>query len=735
VNIKSLLVRLIKTSVALVFFLVAIIEIVHINLLFYNGNLLAGGDNSSYLQLCRNTTNSYSWEESLPFGGRSYDVANLFGVSAFSKLACFLSQGNAERLLIFTLYFLKYLGFFLLSRKIFNKLSFFALLPALLLYIFNPFETLNPFPYLYLLYNAYIPLSLYLFIHLLDRQKLDFLTLAMVAVVSVIFSSINSNPALSITIFIPHIIYLIFKFRSLSRIRIINLLLYFTVLVLTNIWWIVAQILYFSSSAVSVFSGNWWDYTNQGSLLQNLRFIGQWGWYKGSYLYPYYPFNPYYDSPVVVIANYLVVALTLGYGIRLAIKKDIKVLFVLSFVIVSLILIGGSRPPFGFLYGYLYTHIPFFKVFREPFTKFGELYVLSFSLLFYRLLVGIKDWSKPYFLPNIFICFLFLVIIFGKPAIFGEHVWNKWNGSMRTFRVGIPQYWNDFYKYQRSNLSNERILTVPKIYYGGAWNWPKGFSSADDIAIYFVDNGNTILGRPINTGSISGKIVDSIYTDKNVTSDYFLSLGIKYLLRENDYDWRFSGELTLSPNELDGWINKLNAKKVAEFGKFTPDYLKTIPNEDPDPKIRDVLYKELLDRPALELYEISDKINTSRIFVESDSKVKISYSKINPTKYIVTVKDASSDYNLFFNETYDKNWEARIVGGNKIPNEQHTVENGYANLWKINTQDASGLSSYSVIIEYTPQKLIDFLVIGCLVTFFISLFYLIVRLVLRLHKR
>ncbi|MBU4380841.1 alpha-(1-_3)-arabinofuranosyltransferase family protein [Candidatus Parcubacteria bacterium] len=613
-GVKLSLTKSIKTPGVLLFFLIAVIEIIHIQLLFGDGHLLAGGDNYQYLQLCKETTNNYSWKESLPFGGPGYDVANLFGIPLYSKLTCFLSQDISERLLIFTLYFLKYFGFFLLSKALFKRFLLFACIPACLLLVFNPFGALNPFSYLYLLDGAYLPLSLYLFVRLLKSERVDYLTLSIIALSSVIFSSLNSNPALSMTIFIPQLIYLIFNLHRLSKIKLLNLFLYSMVLILCNLWWIVAQVQYYFSSVGILSNGNWSDFTNQGSLFQNLRFIGQWGWYEGHYLYNYYPFSQYYDSPLVVIATYLVVALTMGYGVVLALKKDRPALFALVFLLISLFLVGGSRPPFGILYRFLYDHISAFKVFREPFTKFGELYVLAFSLLFYRLLLGIRDWIKPYFRTNIFILFLFLVFIFGKPAILGEHVWDKWNGSMRTFRVSVPQYWDDFYKFQKKNLKDERILTVPKTYYGSAWNWPKGFSSADDVAVNFVSNGNTILGRPINTGSTSEKVVGNFYSDSNVNSNYFNFLGVKYILRENDLDWRYSGELTLSPSQLDDWIKKLNVIKVAEFGKFTPEYLETIVNDDPNVNLKNELYKELLNRPALEIYQVDGTEDSQKFY-------------------------------------------------------------------------------------------------------------------------
>lgn len=614
-KIILLLTEFIKTPEILFLLLIVIIEVIHVQMLFGGAELLAGGDNYTYLQLGKNFLNPYVWDSSVPLGGINHSIANLLGLPLYSTMLSFLSPSILQRLLAFCLYFFKYVGFIKLATLFSKKFSVFALLPAVFLLVFNPFQSLDPFSLFPLMYGVYLPFSLYYFIKLFESEKINLVTISKLIVLSVVFSSLNSNLPLSVTIFIPQFLYLAVFMKQITRVKLTNLTIYYALLIISSLWWFFPLIQYYLGGASSVFSGNWYDFTDRGSLLLNLRFLGQWAWYNRHYLYPYYPFSGYYDEPLVVASTYLIVFSAFFVGVVKSRSKDRFVFFILILALASLFLVGGSRPPFGFIYAFLYKNVPMFKVFREPFTKFGELYAISISLLFYVFLLSIKERIKIKWQPLVFIFLLFLVILGAKPLLLGEHVWDKWNGSMRSLRVKVPEYWREFERYQALNLKDSRIVTIPKVYYGSAWSWPYGFSSADDVAVNFVSNGNSILRRPLDTGSISGDIVDNVYSIKDLSTSYLSLLGVDYVLRENDLDWRYSGELTLSPSENDAFVEGLEIEKVAEFGKFSSEYLKTVTNDEPDPKLRNILYEEFYDRPALELFKVSEEYKVPKFFV------------------------------------------------------------------------------------------------------------------------
>ncbi|GAH12206.1 unnamed protein product, partial [marine sediment metagenome] len=99
---------------------------------------------------------------------------------------------------------------------------------------------------------------------------------------------------------------------------------------------------------------------------------------------------------------------------------------------------------------------------------------------------------------------------------------------------------------------------------------------------------------------------------------------------------------------------------------------------------------------------------------------EISYKKINPTKYLVNVKNAQDPFYLVQLENYDTYWNAGI-DGNKL--DEHKKVFGYANAWHI---DKKG--NYNVVIEYTPQKYFYF-------GLFISLTFLLILVIFLIYLK
>lgn len=139
---------------------------------------------------------------------------------------------------------------------------------------------------------------------------------------------------------------------------------------------------------------------------------------------------------------------------------------------------------------------------------------------------------------------------------------------------------------------------------------------------------------------------------------------------------------------------------------------------------------------------------------------KITFRKINPTKYIVDVEDAINPYFLVFNESFHRGWKAYIqtpnikhqTDGDEIDSyfngdikekrheniflnrntfetwretslldSKHIIMNDYANSWYITPNNAGGKKDYRIIIEYWPQRLFYLGALVSFLTFFISL--------------
>ncbi len=108
--------------------------------------------------------------------------------------------------------------------------------------------------------------------------------------------------------------------------------------------------------------------------------------------------------------------------------------------------------------------------------------------------------------------------------------------------------------------------------------------------------------------------------------------------------------------------------------------------------------KELPKIDGMEVREIiSPLVVVSKEKEVDQSKLpEIKFEKINPTKYIVSVKDAQAPFILLFKEHYNQFWEITP----ESEGDEHFMADGFANGWKI-----SKTGSYDLVVEYQIQKL------------------------------
>lgn len=89
--------------------------------------------------------------------------------------------------------------------------------------------------------------------------------------------------------------------------------------------------------------------------------------------------------------------------------------------------------------------------------------------------------------------------------------------------------------------------------------------------------------------------------------------------------------------------------------------------------------------------------------MNSEEPVKASprYKMINPTKYVITIVNAEKQDALYFLESYDPNWIARI---NKSGEEVKSEDLDWNN---INIFYLPKEGTYEVEVYYKPQKLVN----------------------------
>lgn len=78
----------------------------------------------------------------------------------------------------------------------------------------------------------------------------------------------------------------------------------------------------------------------------------------------------------------------------------------------------------------------------------------------------------------------------------------------------------------------------------------------------------------------------------------------------------------------------------------------------------------------------------------------LTFYVINPTEYLVEVKQARGAFVLVVNQAFDPGWKL-LINGEQVSENLHYEVNGYANAWYINQT-----GSFSIFIQYVPQKFV-----------------------------
>lgn len=77
----------------------------------------------------------------------------------------------------------------------------------------------------------------------------------------------------------------------------------------------------------------------------------------------------------------------------------------------------------------------------------------------------------------------------------------------------------------------------------------------------------------------------------------------------------------------------------------------------------------------------------------------LTFQQINPTKYLVNVRNATKPFFLTFSESYDEEWKAFTDEKGQIPDVNHFVANGFANSWYVNQT-----GDFALELRYEPQR-------------------------------
>lgn len=378
----------------------------------------------------------------------------------------------------------------------------------------------------------------------------------------------------------------------------------------------------------------------------------------------------FYSNPLVLIVSIIILLICI-FGIIKS-KGQKYWTYLISLLIVGWFICKGSNFPFGkTFFQFLFSSFPFTAALRNPYEKFGLVWLLPYSVFFalglYYLAFSVKLKWRYVFLGSMMVLFC------------GILVYPMWNGVVfpQRDRLTIPRYYSEANDYLNLNLS-KRVFHIPfsiqneKIEY----NW--GYLGEDPSGNLFDSQNVSSPKLPVfkNYFELIPKYLSSSYLPRVLGL-----LGVDHIVLHDDMIYP----------KLDFTLVKVNNWKEVEEGKnFGQLTLFTLNSDIVKPEIYATNSIVKFDSIEQALNKTSDgEFDTTRkIFITKDinlttlteTPVNIEYKKTSADYYQVLIRGAKVPFILVLNNTFDKLWQARVE---KELIRKHFIANGFANGWMI----------------------------------------------------
>jgi len=752
-----------KKNILFIFFtLVAAGLIVIINFRF---KYPAGGDSSIFLNppsLWRWI--SSAWDENLNYslGGQTMSKNLIIPFVLFFKIFSFFPL-IVEQYLYFTLILA---GSFLTNYYYFYCYIFrrgSAAFFSALIYVFNLFFFVS-----FLNYNIHLSFIILPLLFILCHAIVNFnyrRIIFWLILISCLLPAIFANPPATLPLFAVSFFYLIFltiKERKIKEAKKFFATLLFAIIlfVIFNFWWIYPwlDVIFFhkyvnieeiNATSLSIFETT--------SLREAFRFSGSWAFDSYYLNFKKGKFDMFYTgNPIFLYCTYLVIIF--AYLPLVFAKKNKNILFFLGLSIFGLILAKGDLKPLDKLYSYVWEYAPGMFMFREPYTKFMLIYVFALSILSGYSILHYQKFKKIIY-PLIFTA----IFIPSIPFIIGGFISRNEAGPIKSTLVKVPAYLFDFERALAKEKIDYRVLSLP-ITSSHLYAWEHGFSISTDVLKFFMRKPLLIYGLEelprFGTDLINNAYNTLIRAQNSQNPDaedkefmQFLSLlNVRLLAQENSTDWRWitRHEITKPPSEMSALLSRLEKKGFVTqdqtFGRFTKEYLSKIPNNIPEEwppnrrlnpqekeELSNAFYQELLNRPAIALYKVSDEFFLPKIYAAAKTYVvqnrdqipliftqanyqtrsaiylvnqnqgrekllaamqnisnlpSLEFKKISATKYRVHVHNAANDFPLVFNNAFHQSWNLYLQKNQSSPpNNNFVSENFFGTIQNDNLPD------------------------------------------------
>ncbi len=646
-----------------------------------NNTIILGGEGNYWLDFDIYFKKYYFMWINNHTGSESTAPSNAF---IFPFLFSFLKNIYIQSYLISLLmYFVPFISIYVLLYKI--KKNPIIALAVSIFYVFNPYSIfINESQIMWSsgILSLLPLLTLIMFLYHHNKYKL-FLYFG---ITSFIFSySLVNPPLLLLTISSFPILLIIIHLLKYEKIKfkqfITEMFFIYLSFFLFNASWIFSWIitLPYAQSIYNLEIAKNWLATVSGNSEFIIKEIFSFSW-----LVPKSKDNnflsTYYEFPIIKQILFFPFSLLICFLYK---YKDKVVSLILFFLILLILLLKGSNPPFKGFITACFNYVPFCYVLKTAPEKIGYLFLFLFSIALYLALTHLKN-------KIFFIIFSIYILVISIPIVTGKYLPDKQinKNQYSTKKYIEPKIFKQF----RSDMSKKkleaRVLSLPTYrnynvlinlhdnkYFLGVdpllQNIPQSF-----IASYSMEGSENYLFP-----------FDSNF-EKNILSIY----SIRYLSYNN----------LLTP-----WIGNVTEEEIQNEKEFTKNNFKIIKNynkiqiyenESFLPKIYVPQKIIITDQSIANFFNsLQEPIQEKRLavfFRNQNTKISqvqqirdttkefsnlpiIEFKKINPSKYIIRVHQAKESFYLVFNDKFSQNWKIYLNSLNNYNNSPTNLESDF----------------------------------------------------------
>jgi len=649
----------------------------------------------------------YTWSgKNLGYDSSSFLNSFFYSIFSYNSVKYFgLNAGTQIAYILPFIYFLSTVYWILVSVKIRPVYSCILTLLA----FFNPITLGYMFfggvDITFIGFANFVLVIYFLFRYLNDSKKFQ----TKYFLLSLLFSAIMMSVVYFFILALFLLVYFLYEFfQSENKKKVLTIaLLYLCGLLLVSSYWIIPFVysMFFQNGQSVVLSNNAGDL-----VLNSLMPFSKLADGLALHYYGVLSESLHFTKNLEVLI-FTMLALLLGLTIlKDQYRKYRKVtLFVLVVFALSAFLAKGPNQPFGGLFSFAFEHVPFFQGFRT-YIRFCIIIMLSYIGLFalaYRLHDGSR--IKQYLVTT-------LAIV--MTAYFGYHfIFLKEN---KIQPQALPQSYQVLLK--ESNPKDVLTVDMPFNIYNQKHNWGET-GILDRMSDRYFWYGYVGYIEDIDIRNILINDLNNFQNDRLGVERFKKLVGIVNIGRivyHKDKEIVNPEVKVNSQKLIDDLVGEKILSKVDENDQFIVyevDKANQIPHFYIPSKLLNSKNSilETLDSANFQAgMAIVNDSNIADTFEESASLSKLSFEKLNPTKYIIKITSSVKEMPLIFSESFNSEWKIYSTSGGDLE-QYHFVSNGFSNGWILKSDEICGKSdsckvengsyNYQVTLEYQPQKL------------------------------